>query len=219
MLYLCILDGWLVYSMESTKDKINALFASHLKQTASRNIGSQSPAAHRVTTVESFHTSLFVHLSGNKLSHVLINGQKRRGTWHDESSVASSILLTSDIANWPNLIILSAETTVVSVAFGAVHVLAWNYSFPSKYESWVWRIAPVVVIALPFVGIAVFFIVLNRDDYLPGIKLWYIGYVLLAIYILARLAVVGVMFSCFRWQPADVYKAVRWATYFPHFGS
>jgi len=43
---------------------------------------------------------------------------------------------------------------VMSAAFGCLHLIAWNFEFPTEVEKLLWRIATVLSIAVPVIGLA-----------------------------------------------------------------
>jgi hypothetical protein len=55
---------------------------------------------------------------------------------------------TSEVTRWaiPGLAVMSA-------AFGCLHLIAWNFEFPTEREKLLWRIATVLSIAIPVIGL------------------------------------------------------------------
>ena len=53
------------------------------------------------------------------------------------------------------VIIFGIAATVSASLFGALHLLAWNFNFPSVAEMWVWRICSLVITTLPLILITV----------------------------------------------------------------
>ena len=105
----------------------------------------------------------------------------------------------------------------MGMAFSALHLAAWNWEFPSNFESHLWRSAALaataacipVAVLLPLLGV--------------GAKLWQrwvvIGFIypLCGLYLLSRTVLVVQIFVCFRSMPNDVYKNIEWTAFLPRF--
>ena len=116
---------------------------------------------------------------------------------------------------------LSYPFLLITVLFGGLHCLAWNFAFPSSIERYVWRVASVSCTSTPFI-----FIILNvienaiekvprrySDFVLRGIE--YGGIMLLWVYGIARLLLIVISFSSLRSMPMDVYLTT-WSKYLPN---
>lgn len=104
----------------------------------------------------------------------------------------------------------------MGMAFSAIHLSAWNWTFPSTAERYLWRstslIATVVVIPtavlLPLLG--------------TGSKPWQryvvLGFIypLVGLYLLSRTILIVQVFLCFRAAPEGVYRSVDWTWSVPH---
>ncbi|KAL7269287.1 hypothetical protein RUND412_008057 [Rhizina undulata] len=105
-----------------------------------------------------------------------------------------------------------ALLTVFSVAYGAVHLAAWNAHFPTDIEQWMWRASSFLIIGwFPVYYVIVEYIFMNRVD--VKIVMWIFGVLCGA----ARLFLLVEAFLSFRSLPLDAYKTVNWAQYWPHF--
>ena len=102
------------------------------------------------------------------------------------------------------------------IIFGALHCLAWNFTFSSTVERTIWSVASIVSIGSPVIlmigssGLVVF------SD--PAYSKWVIDplfWVPVATYCAARLAIIGIAFSSLRSMPAGVYYAT-WSKYVPN---
>lgn len=135
------------------------------------------------------------------------------GRHHDSlKDVGRTHLLQSPYANGYITWLLSL---LVFVPFGAVHMIGWNFSFPSAAERWLWRAASVFCMAAPMP-------ILALTDYLerhPGPKYadWVLG-VGTTLYIVVRAYLCVEMLVGLRAVPAGVYRTVDWTEYFPAFG-
>jgi hypothetical protein len=107
---------------------------------------------------------------------------------------------------------------IISLGFGAVHIAAWNFHFPSPTEQLLWRISSVGVIILP---ILIVLMLMEEDIYKRILRrtLWDALFWPFAIsYTLFRLYMFIEMFISLRASPASVYQTPRWSQYFPSFG-
>ena len=109
----------------------------------------------------------------------------------------------------------------VGVCFGAIHCIAWVFSFPTHTELLMWRISSVAITALPiyipliFVladwlrwmmdSQKLFFFVLSFGPLLGGI-----------LYIIARAVTLILAFTSLRDLPPRTYETVNWTTFIPH---
>ncbi|KAA1473466.1 hypothetical protein DENSPDRAFT_839935 [Dentipellis sp. KUC8613] len=114
---------------------------------------------------------------------------------------------------------------ITCLLFGGWHCIAWNFTFPTFAELWMWRVCSILsaVPALVFVALIPFF---NRDTSTsndsdsqsdsdsdgPSTVL----YNWLAVYLLCRGIVLGLMFIGLRSLPAAVFETIDWTTFFPH---
>ena len=112
-----------------------------------------------------------------------------------------------------NAIIADLIVLGVGVCFGAIHCIAWGFSFPTYAELLMWRISCVVITAVPvyiFLGSAL------------SVWLKNMGITLISIlpagilYILARAITLTLVFTSLRDLPPGAYETVRWTTFIPH---
>jgi len=114
---------------------------------------------------------------------------------------------------------------LISVPFGAIHLAAWDYTFPTQIDRDVWRSAAIVttvILALSTIGILkiIFKYVVESRRFTStvGITLGLIWpATVVVVYILARLALIVEMFRCLFYLPPDAYLKT-WASNIPHFG-
>ena len=116
----------------------------------------------------------------------------------------------------------------VMTIFGGLHCLAWNFTFPSTVERYIWRVASIATTSIPVLSL----LLLNLDLFLDPRKeknrrFSYIITIIsdmievlllvlsLAMYPLARLALIGVAVSSLRLMPASVYLTT-WSKYLPN---
>jgi hypothetical protein len=119
----------------------------------------------------------------------------------------------------------------ISFAFGACHLVAWSWPFPSDFEKWTWRLASVGCILCPILFALAHVIAgayrkfermgcENGEE--PGITMTDepikgLDYFILPLYVLCRLYLVTEIFISIRSMPLNVYSSVRWLEYIPHF--
>lgn len=102
-----------------------------------------------------------------------------------------------------------ALTACITIVFGALHLVAWQFFFPSEIERWFWRASSIVCIALPLLMVVLSQYTLKwaRHDW----PFW----ICAALYVLCRTYMVVEMFLSLRAVPADVYRTPQWSQYFP----
>ncbi|KAK2759317.1 hypothetical protein FQN54_002795 [Arachnomyces sp. PD_36] len=110
--------------------------------------------------------------------------------------------------------------------FSAIHLIAWNWGFPSHAIQILWRVFAVTatccvmspVLLVPLAALTV----LNIEEGSMAYKLAESLYEVLAnlcliSYAISRLGLIVLAFYCFSDMPADVYKTPSWSVIFPHF--
>src|SRR5262249_9816828 len=112
----------------------------------------------------------------------------------------------------------------VCLAFGACHVLAWNFSFPSRTERDVWRLASISCMALTLLLLSVkwFSGKIAEGDFRPkwrpcGMRSWEPAeWVLLTLYMVVRVYLLFEIGYSLRAAPAGVYQDIRWPGFLRH---
>jgi hypothetical protein len=99
-------------------------------------------------------------------------------------------------------------------AVGAIHLLAWNFSFPTTTELWVWRSTSLCVTVLPLIVLSVIWLLDCFPGRHPRGNLAVLA-PLLILYGSARLLLLAQSLASFRSLPKEVYKA-DWAELGPH---
>ena len=112
----------------------------------------------------------------------------------------------------------SADFTVLGVGacFGAIHCIAWDFSFPTSAELLIWRIASASITAVPiymFFGFILGAALGNVDVSITEVILFLPPSIL---YILARVVTLILAFISLRDLPLGAYQAVHWTTFIPH---
>jgi hypothetical protein len=112
-------------------------------------------------------------------------------------------------------------------AFSAVHLAAYNWTFPYPVVQTLWRIFSLVALGsslLPlFVNVGFLSItlipnldkIINEDSIL-SVAVYAVGAMLL-VNVLSRLALIGLTFYCLSSMPVSVYSDLVWIRFLPHF--
>ncbi|KIJ08299.1 hypothetical protein PAXINDRAFT_89053 [Paxillus involutus ATCC 200175] len=99
------------------------------------------------------------------------------------------------------------------IIFGALHLIAWNFQFPSQAEKIIWRVASLTLVVAPCIILPGCKIIGTEYFIDPsGVVFWS----MLFIGIVARFALLVVMLASLRDLPASAYETVSWTSYVPH---
>jgi hypothetical protein len=111
--------------------------------------------------------------------------------------------------------------SIIGMAFGATHFIAWNSELPSHIEFLLWRISCIVITG----GLLLVTVVCIIE----GMKLqerswaWLIGVAILVtapltslLYLFTRIATLVISFTSLRALPFDAFKTVDWTTFISH---
>ncbi|KAI1422278.1 hypothetical protein F5Y12DRAFT_799684 [Xylaria sp. FL1777] len=127
---------------------------------------------------------------------------------------------------------------VVSTVHAAVHVAGWSFSFPTRAESIIWRVASLILLFFMFTGgvipvistepwfdfeftlLWVWVRKTNVQDptWIRRYLLRRISDVTYALYTTARVLLFVEVFIAFRSLPASAYQTVNWSGFLPHIG-
>lgn len=148
--------------------------------------------------------------------------------------VGEPIYVSDHIPNFPGFSFLGSVNvqrdilkTVVAfagAAYGALHLAAWNDYFPTAVERIMW-IACSCATGLTGLVLALFFLVTNKLPQLEAAEshvrnsskfraFW--KWVLIPLFMTARVFIVAEAFICLRKQPEAIYSTPEWSNYFPH---
>ena len=123
--------------------------------------------------------------------------------------------------NENDVIIADVIVLGVGVCFGAIHCIAWLFSFPTHAELLMWRISSVAITALPFyillLVVLAFWLGEKTDSEKVFLTLLYFGpFSGGVLYILARAVTLVLAFTSLRDLPPGAYETVHWTTFIPH---
>lgn len=115
-----------------------------------------------------------------------------------------------------HILLADALALLVAVIFGAVHCIAWSFSFPSRTKKLLWRTSSVAIVGVPAIFIMLVLLIALDSKRLakPVILLSMFG---IPFYILARMVLLVLAFTTLRSLPLAAYESVHWTTFLPHF--
>ena len=119
-----------------------------------------------------------------------------------------------------DFIIADLIVLAVGVCFGAIHCIAWLFSFPTHTELLMWRMSCVAITAVP-IYIPLMYVsgiwLVDRDLDGFGITALFFGPLSGGIlYTLARAVTLVLAFTSLRDLPPGAYETVHWTTFIPH---
>ena len=101
----------------------------------------------------------------------------------------------------------------VGVCFGAIHCIAWVFSFPTYAELLIWRISSVAITAVPIY----IFLMAILAGWLYSMTFAIISILPAGVlYIIARVVTLVLAFISLRDLPPGAYETVHWTTFIPH---
>jgi len=113
-------------------------------------------------------------------------------------------------------------SAILGSIFSAIHISAWNWSFPTPAERMLWRICSTgTTVSCVSIGILLLISAQlgHRQRFPPRIGpfigAWLVFFI--GVYLVGRLIIIIQMFACFRKSPAGLYETVDWSAYLPHF--
>ena len=111
----------------------------------------------------------------------------------------------------------------VGACFGAIHCIAWHFSFPTHAELLIWRISCVAITAIPIYIFLMGYLSkwLDKMDFETAIGIIVVvGSISLfpagLLYIVARIFTLALAFTSLRELPHGAFDTVHWTTFIPH---
>jgi len=108
-----------------------------------------------------------------------------------------------------------------STCFGLIHLSAWEYSFPTDLEKKLWRISAMVAICDPILIVGLMFptkcmTTIRTKGPLITCFAVVLCIVITLSYVIARITLIGIMFSSLRSLSPSAHETVPWTELFPH---
>jgi len=162
-------------------------------------------------------------LEGRRLANIgilnfIVGGQDKGVNLRHEDRVPMFWADNRDDVIFANIIVLG-----VGICFGAIHCIAWHFSFPTHAGLLIWRISCVTITVVPFyiplaIGLGFW---LDHMDFKIATNI--IGGIVLTsfflagiLYILARIFTLALAFTSLRGLPSGAFDTVHWTTFIPH---
>lgn len=147
-------------------------------------------------------------------------------------------LVMEGVANWPSDYLLGEvegekmgmTLWLASMAYGGIHIAAWNEPFPTQLERFLWHLSSVFISCS-----GMFWFAANMVGWIwPWAALWWDRYVMLKLerwqyvwtgfgalccglmYIFSRVYVVTEAVISLRAAPEGIYETVDWTIFIPH---
>ncbi|KAF7293065.1 hypothetical protein MIND_01205900 [Mycena indigotica] len=105
---------------------------------------------------------------------------------------------------------------LISLLFGAIHLLAWDLHFPSVIELWMWRASATAIIIIPLFGLILAMASSGLKNGALRTAVMSTNHVLAVVYILARMTLLALPFTTLRNLPSGVYVDFSWSSFIPH---
>jgi len=110
--------------------------------------------------------------------------------------------------------------SILGMAFGAIHFIAWWHGFPSHAEFILWRMSCIALVAVPlFSAIFCGWGSTELDSILVvaiGIVAGFLLMLSAWLYVVARVATIVIAFTALRSLPSEALLVVNWTTFIPH---
>ena len=104
----------------------------------------------------------------------------------------------------------------VGVCFGAIHCIAWHFSFPTNTELLMWRISCVAITAVPVYMSLEFVLAALVYSEIASVIVVITILPALILYLIARAVTLVLAFTSLRGLPRGAYETVHWTTFIPH---
>lgn len=107
----------------------------------------------------------------------------------------------------------------VGALFGGLHCLAWSFHFPTHAEAVIWRVCALYCTASPLGMLLIMSVLAVLDGCgveTPPVVLFILAFASVLAYVVCRISLVCITFSCLRASPPGVFEATDWTRFFPH---
>ena len=130
-------------------------------------------------------------------------------TSRDVSISNDAVTLDVEVYFYPSVM-------AILVVFGGLHLLAWNYEFPTHVERILWRASAIVTLAaMP----SMYIVTRVLDKFAQDEYMWSgsVGFVLIVVFVAARLFILVEIVRSLAFQPPETFRTT-WAANVPHVG-
>jgi hypothetical protein len=110
---------------------------------------------------------------------------------------------------------LGITWSVTAVIFGGLHLLAWNYVFPTAGETIMWRCSCIAIMVLP--PLFYVWVIVRHVQYAWSDSIDWVGICIALLYLVARVYNILEVFFSLRATPPALYQTVQWPNWLPHF--
>ena len=161
------------------------------------------------TNSDGFETILDF-IAGDRDNHVILSREDRVPRFWANSTMEDNTTADSIVLG-------------VGVCFGAIHCIAWHFSFPTHAELLIWRISCVAITAIPFYIPLTFLLakwLVDMDFDNAASIIFRISILSIfpagIFYIVARVFTLALAFTSLRDLPHGAFDTVHWTTFIPH---
>ena len=160
-------------------------------------------------TIGNGFETIYTFIAGGQDDDVDLSGEDKVPIfWADNNSNGEEVVFA-------DLIMLG-----VGVCYGAIHCIAWGFSFPTHAELLMWRISSVAITAVPVyitsgLLLGVLLAVMDFEIFSKTITFFF-SVSGVTLYILARAITLVLVFTSLRDLPPGAYETVHWTAFIPH---
>ena len=149
-------------------------------------------------------------LANNDFVDFIIGSQDKGVNLSHEDRVPRFWADNRDDVTFANSIVLG-----VGVWFGAIHCIAWHFSFPTLAELSIWWMLCVAITAVPiYMPLMIAFMAIGGD--IIGVIAALLVFPAGILYILAQVFTLALAFTSLRDLPPGAFDTVHWTTFIPH---
>ena len=149
-------------------------------------------------------------MANNDFVDFIVGSQDKGVNLSHEDRVPRFWADNRDDVTFANSIVLG-----VGVWFGAIHCIAWHFSFPTLAELSIWWMLCVAITAVPiYMPLMIAFMAIGGD--IIGVIAALLVFPAGILYILAQVFTLALAFTSLRDLPPGAFNTVHWTTFIPH---